>query len=953
MSQQIAPGARVLIRDEEWRVKRKDQSNDGGFALRCEGLSGLVRGKEAIFLTELDHQIRVLNPEDTDLIADDSAQYQATKLYLDTLLRQYVPSDNKIYVGQHAAMDQIPYQLDPARQALSQPRQRILIADSVGLGKTLSAGILTAELIARGRGKRILVLATKAMLGQFQQEFFNRFTIPLVRLDSVGLQRVRNQLPSNHNPFHYYDRSIISIDTLKQDAQYRHYLEKAYWDIIIIDEAHNVAERKSRSQRARLAQLLAKRSDTLIMLSATPHDGSPESFASLVNMLDPTAIVDASNYKDEDFRDQKLVIRRFKKHVADQLSKNFPERDIQTVKVPASPAENDLYAALETATFHTLNGRGKGQLFRTTLEKILLSSPAAFIHTLDNRKKRVLKTPERQGAQEDLAQIQNLKTLAKAITPAHFSKFQCLVEMLSAGGPHSEGWDPNVPDDRLVIFTESVQTLHFLEENLPKALKLKKDQTQILHGGMKDREISDAVDNFNRKDASVRLLICSDVASEGINFHHLSHRMIHFDIPWSLMLFQQRNGRIDRYGQHQQPIIRYLTVDTPVAKFKGDTRVLEILIQKDEQAQQNIGDPSEFQGGDSIEEQEAQTAEYIEEGDAGIMSFEDFLAQNQENRADTLEQFTPLHQTTNHWDDLVGELPRIFPSDDAYMRAALTWLSSGQNRVIKDYEEKGDLLSFSMPSDLRVRLAYLPPEVQPKNNKYRLSANKERIFEEMKYARNTADGWAETQFLWPLHPAYEWVKDRALNAFGRHAAPVMERLRDVPAGHSWFLLHGGYPNLRGQFIFQDWLAVEFDGGGAPIQSLPIQEFLRQFPMQQLVNRGTSQEDLPLHQLAPLRSKAVHTMRQHLDTQRRAFLDRDDANIDARFAALDALKQRHMQALQTKVQRKLPTQQEKALQQGEREIEAIFNDYFLWLENTQRPDATPFIQLVAVIIGDTP
>ena len=251
----MAPGARVVIRDAEWVVRKVDTSSDGGQQLTCDGISELVQNKTGIFLTKLEDEIQVLDPAKTELVQDTSAGYKSSLLYIESLLRRATPYDDRIHVGHQAAMDQVDYQLDPALQALKQPRQRILIADSVGLGKTLEAGILVTELIRRGQGKRILVLAVKSMLTQFQKEFWSRFTIPLTRLDSTGLQRVRNRIPTNHNPFYYYDKSIISIDTLKQDTEYRTYLEQAYWDIIIIDEAHNVAERGTSSMRARLASL--------------------------------------------------------------------------------------------------------------------------------------------------------------------------------------------------------------------------------------------------------------------------------------------------------------------------------------------------------------------------------------------------------------------------------------------------------------------------------------------------------------------------------------------------------------------------------------------------------------------------------------------------------------------------------------------------------------------------
>src|SRR6266545_416077 len=300
----LAPGARVLVRDAEWLVRRVDRTSTGGQALSVVGTSELVRDKEAIFLTEVEKKIDVLDPVDTQLAPDTSSSYQASLLYMESLLRQTPPTDDNLYLGHRAAMDLIPYQLDPALQALKQPRQRILIADAVGLGKTLEAGILATELIQRGRGKRILVVTLKSMLTQFQKEWWSRFSIPLVRLDSVGLRRVRPRIPSNHNPFNYFDRSIISIDTLKNNLEYRNYLENAWWDIIVIDECHNVAARASeqgKSRRARLAERLAGRSDTLILLSATPHDGSARSFASLMALLDPTAISDPDDYTPKDY----------------------------------------------------------------------------------------------------------------------------------------------------------------------------------------------------------------------------------------------------------------------------------------------------------------------------------------------------------------------------------------------------------------------------------------------------------------------------------------------------------------------------------------------------------------------------------------------------------------------------------------------------------------------------
>ena len=706
--QNYAPGMRVVIRDAEWRIRRADNSGDGGHLLICDGISELVRGKEGLFLTGLEENIEILDPAKTKLVEDDSANYQASQLYIESQLRQRVPTDNLVHFGHNAAMDSMPFQLDPTRMALAQPRQRILIADAVGLGKTLEAGILVSELIRRGRGKRILVLAVKSMLTQFQKEFWSRFAIPLTRLDSAGLQKVRNRIPTNHNPFHYFDKTIISIDTLKQDIEYRHHLENAWWDIIVIDEAHNVAERGTSSLRSKLAKLLAGRSDTLIMLSATPHDGKAESFASLMNMLDPTAIANPKEYEYADFADKNLVVRRFKKDVKDQMAGEFPEREIKALKREATSAEEEVYRRLLESKFRDDDEEdtsvNKGRLFKITLEKALFSSPMACASVVANRLKR-LESRKEINSQSQINELHSLLLALNNVDASQFSKYQLLLETIRS----DLKWKANNSDDRLVIFTESIKTLEFLHQQLLVDLKIKPEQVATLRGDQGDTVLMETVEAFGKQQSPLRLLICSDVASEGINLHHLSHKMVHFDIPWSLMVFQQRNGRIDRYGQKHVPQIRYLLTEANEPQINGDMRVLEVLINKDEQAQKNIGDSSEFTGKFTQEEEEEQVADHMMQGcDNGADLFEQLLNGNVGESAEH-ELFSELSNVvSNDIQSLTATDTSLFADEQSYCEKALVYLKASGQRI--QYETLPDnTLSLVAPEELRRRFNQLPP----------------------------------------------------------------------------------------------------------------------------------------------------------------------------------------------------------------------------------------------------
>ena len=174
----FAPGMRTIIRDEEWMVKKIETNSLGNKTLYCVGVSPLVKDREAIFLTDLE-KIQIVDPAEVKLVADASPFYKRALLYLESQWRQQIPTDANLHIGHKAAMDLMPYQLDPAKLAVQRPRQRILIADTVGLGKTLEAGILMSELIARGKGKRILERCNASAKEEYAFDIFTEMQLEM------------------------------------------------------------------------------------------------------------------------------------------------------------------------------------------------------------------------------------------------------------------------------------------------------------------------------------------------------------------------------------------------------------------------------------------------------------------------------------------------------------------------------------------------------------------------------------------------------------------------------------------------------------------------------------------------------------------------------------------------------------------------------------------------------
>lgn len=942
-----APGMRIIVRGEEWMVRKVETNTMGNQTLYVVGISKLVKDYESIFLDDIENgKIEVVDPANIKLVPDDSSFFRKSKVYIESQWRRKTPTDNKIHIGDKAAMDLMPYQLEPAQKALNNIRQRILIADNVGLGKTLEAGILMSELIARGKGRRILVVTVKSMMTQFQKEMWNRFSIPLVRLDSGKIQSIRAKLPSNANPFFYYDKAIISVDTLKNDISYRTHLESAWWDIIVIDEAHNVAKRGDRrSQRGNLAQLLAHKSDTLIMLSATPHDGRSQSFASLMNMLDPTAIADPENYTKEDV--QGLYIRRFKKDIQDQIAATFKERVMNIERCDASAAEENAYSIFADMSLEMDKNktRGTGQLFKTGLEKSLFSSPAACIKTVEERLKK-LRKKYADNEIKDIEQLEALKSALEQITPNDFSRYQRLLSLLKSS---EYDWHPEKNNDRLVIFTERIETMKYLAEHLKRDLDINENAIQTMYGGMSDKELQQIVDEFGgRAESPLRVLIASDVASEGINLHYYAHRLIHFDIPWSLMVFQQRNGRIDRYGQHETPDIRYMLIGSKNDEIKGDARIMEILVQKEEQAYKNIGDPAVLFGKFNEEDEIAETAAAIENNE----NPDDFAARLDK----TAEEFDPFAG----WDDEVQE-EQVEYSDDTTLYSDMDYIESAfslftdKERLHMEKMSSVEGIEITLNDDMkRAMRRVVPEDAMPSDDILRLSPDKDFCMKEMKRCMTNSlaeSAWPATEFLWKLHPIFNWIDDKAGIIYKRTEAPFLGIPELLHTDEFIYVVTGSYSNRKSSPVVDEWFGLYFEGD----------DFHSVLDMNEVIAKtGIKKNDIPnrqeisadqVLQAEELLPKAVEEAKKFMNEKRTEYKTKTDPYIYEETGRLLALQDKHKEYVQLSFADMLPGSGfERRKSEKEREIDEMFNNFSDWEKDTLEIEDKPYIRIVAAITG---
>ncbi|MFJ8301204.1 DEAD/DEAH box helicase [Streptomyces sp. NPDC094447] len=840
--EQFPAGAQVLVRDEVWLVRNAVPTADDGTRIEVVGVSDFVRDQEAVFFTGLD-TVELIDPRDTRLIADDSPTYRRSRLFLEAVLRRTAlpQSERRLALADSFLLDPLPYQRRPAELALSGAnlRPRLLIADVVGLGKTLEIGLTLAELIRRGRGERILVVTPQHVLEQFQHELWTRFAIPLVRLDSVGIERIQREIPAGRNPFTFFKRVIVSIDTLKNTDQYRHHLEQIRWDAVVIDESHNLINRGS--LRNQLAQTLAPRTDALILASATPHNGDARSFAELIALLDPAAIRDPENYRAEDI--EHLFIRRTKvsTEVREQMKGQWADRGpSQAVHCPATPAEERIFEEL-AAVWLPRDGSpsvSSVPLFPYTLLKSFLSSHTALKATVSARIKTLEKKNDARATAAELAALCRLAELTADLTEADSAKFGGLVEQLKGigVGPSS--------DTRVVVFSERVQTLEWLATVLPAALGFRgrtaKDCLRVMHGGLSDEQQMRVVEEFGLAGAPVRILLTGDVASEGVNLHRQCHQLVHYDVPWSLIRIEQRNGRIDRYGQAHPPQFRALILTSDTEGAKDDTLVSERLLEREDQAHRSLGTAEAVTGLYRAEAEEKSLIQDLLRGrtvdesldgrrsgeDAGTDAMDDFLAdffgsvgdEPQAEDGTAAEESAPEAAAGGAAGAGTGEgtgsvLPRLFDSTAHFLDEALREVyPDARDRLDLDRDEQSGLLSFRPPADLLHRLKALPVDYlreQRLRERLLVTFNRRLAQHSLQRAREagSTSSWPEISLLTDLHPIVEWLTDKVLVRLGRQEAPMITAEVAEPT----YLVQGVYSNALGRPTVVKWMGVTRGG----------------------------------------------------------------------------------------------------------------------------------------------
>lgn len=548
-----------------------------------------------------------------------------------------------------------PYQLTPLKRALANPRVNLLLADDVGLGKTIEAGLVIQELLLRHRARTVLVVCPAGLAFKWQDEMQEKFGLDFTVVNSETMKDVRRSHGVHANPFTLFPRIIVSMAWLPgQRAQrllraaFTNSTQRFAFDILVVDEAHHVApsspvrtnrvgqERRGYavdSQRTRAVREIAERSEHRLFLSATPHNGYTESFTALLEMIDPQRFVRGN--KIDPVALEEVAIRRLKRDLKE--AKGFLERKVSQLPYAPTAGESTAYDRLLAFTQRRDKAVAAGggshsarDMATLLLKKRFFSSPVAFARTVDvyrDTRTRGLDvefdldydeifgpdSDELEEGKVDQPELEALREAKSSLPPLTEEDLEDL-DWLSEWGHRFEGqpdsrlkallsyvegtlrshsdWN----NERLVIFTEYVDSLRWIRDTL-RQQGYDDDRVEIIDGGTdaETRELIRARFNENPAKTPVRILLATDAAGEGIDLQNHCHRLINFDIPFNPNRLEQRIGRVDRYGQTEVPDIRHFApITSGESALSKDIDLLARVAVKIDQIMRDLGSANEI-----------------------------------------------------------------------------------------------------------------------------------------------------------------------------------------------------------------------------------------------------------------------------------------------------------------------------------------------------------------------
>ena len=541
--------------------------------------------------------------------------------------------DRTVQAPFHSGVTVEAYQLEPLRRALSSPRTNLLLADDVGLGKTIEAGLVVQELLLRHRARTAIVVCPPSLALKWQDEMRDKFGLDFTIINSELMREVRRRYGLHANPLQLFPRVIVSMAWLPQVRAQR-MLRDVYaqtatmntarryaFDILIVDEAHHVAPASPSAigggrgyavdtQRTIAVRDLAERCEHRLFLSATPHNGHPESFTALLEMIDSRRFSRGALLDERALRD--VTVRRLK---SDLPEKGFRPRELRVIPFTPDGDEQEMFALLDRILLESAkaNGTGaSGDITAMLFKKRFLSSPWAFGMTLSAylESRTTGSAPsdfdyddilgDGQSDEEEGLWEQDESTVlrhSKSSDPLVAAGHSDLARLAEWGLSFESRPDARLTDlvttldgicrpggmwsnERVVVFTEYAHTLEWVRRIL---VQQGYDQAlEVIQGSTPPEERELIRERFTRDPSveRVRVLLATDAAGEGIDLQRHCHRLINLDIPFNPSRLEQRIGRIDRYGQKETPLVFYFLPDKTSTTYAADMEFMGRIAQK-------------------------------------------------------------------------------------------------------------------------------------------------------------------------------------------------------------------------------------------------------------------------------------------------------------------------------------------------------------------------------------